>query len=368
MKRPQHEFDEEDVDFEVVKRRRTKGPQPTLSIALPASIVQNAQSPELRMYLAGQVARAAAVHRVEEIVIFRDDDGSDDRAASNAQTFLHTVLEYAETPQYLRKHLFPRTPMLRLAGLLNPLALPNHVSREEYSRWREGVAVANRGGGTGRPTRFVDVGLERLAEVDQTLPAGERVTVDLEASGPEYENAPGKYLYGSIVDYSAPKNSDDLYWGYRVRSVPSLSIVFKTRSLVCNGYDLVLGTSERGAVLSSATTSDDPEAIHIFPKYRHALIVFGGVQGLEYAARNDKGLSEVGIHQEETNDKDNGDDNNNNHQIADLFDYWINTCPDQGSRTIRTEEAMLISLSALSPYLRTHAATEDASKDNSDAE
>lgn len=322
------------------------------------------------MYLAGQIARAAAVHRVEEIVIFRDDDGSDDRAAASAQQFLHTVLEYAETPQYLRKHLFPRTPMLRLAGLLNPLALPHHVSREEYSRWREGVTVSPRGGGTGRPTRFVDVGLDRLAEVDKTLPSGERVTVDLESSGPEYENAPGKYLYGSIVDYSAPKITDDLYWGYRVRSVPSLSIIFKTRSLVCNGFDLVLGTSERGAVLSSATTSDDPEAIHVFPKYRHALIVFGGVQGLEYAARNDKGLSEVGIQQvEEKNDEENEKEGETKHdQIADLFDYWINTCPDQGSRTIRTEEAMLISLSALSPYLRSHASAEDEKKENSDAE
>lgn len=29
-----------------------------------------------------------------------------------------------------------------------------------------------------------------------------------------------------------------------------------------------------------------------------------------------------------------------------LFDHYINTCPEQGSRTIRTEEALLISLAA----------------------
>ena len=29
----------------------------------------------------------------------------------------------------------------------------------------------------------------------------------------------------------------------------------------------------------------------------------------------------------------------------DVFDMYINTCPDQGSRTIRTEEAVLISMS-----------------------
>jgi len=34
-----------------------------------------------------------------------------------------------------------------------------------------------------------------------------------------------------------------------------------------------------------------------------------------------------------------------------LFDLYVNTCPSQGSRTIRTEEAILISLAALQPGL-----------------
>ena len=43
---------------------------PTLSIALPGSIVENTQSFELATALAGQIARAAAVFRVDEIVVF----------------------------------------------------------------------------------------------------------------------------------------------------------------------------------------------------------------------------------------------------------------------------------------------------------
>ena len=34
-----------------------------------------------------------------------------------------------------------------------------------------------------------------------------------------------------------------------------------------------------------------------------------------------------------------------------LFDLYLNTCPDQGSRTIRSEEAILISLSTLRPKI-----------------
>lgn len=39
----------------------------TLSIALPGSILDNAQSPELRTYLAGQIARAACIYKVDEV-------------------------------------------------------------------------------------------------------------------------------------------------------------------------------------------------------------------------------------------------------------------------------------------------------------
>ena len=43
-----------------------------MSIALPGSILDNAQSAELRTYLAGQIARALAVFCVDEVVVFED--------------------------------------------------------------------------------------------------------------------------------------------------------------------------------------------------------------------------------------------------------------------------------------------------------
>lgn len=39
----------------------------TLSIAVPGSILDNAQSPELRTYLAGQIARAACIFKIDEV-------------------------------------------------------------------------------------------------------------------------------------------------------------------------------------------------------------------------------------------------------------------------------------------------------------
>ena len=95
-------------------------------------------------------------------------------------------------------------------------------------------------------------------------------------------------------------------------------------SVMQEGYDLKIGTSERGSKQSAAQLE--------LPEHEHALIAFGGPLGLEECYQRDSRRA--------------GDD------VTALFDMWINTCPSQGSRTIRTEEAMLISMSYLQPALR----------------
>jgi len=42
---------------------------PTVSIAVPGSILDNAQSPEFRTYLAGQIARAACIYKIDEVCV-----------------------------------------------------------------------------------------------------------------------------------------------------------------------------------------------------------------------------------------------------------------------------------------------------------
>lgn len=69
-------------------------------------------------------------------------------------------------------------------------------------------------------------------------------------------------------------------------------------------------------------------------------MVFGGLQGLEAALENDDTL--------------NVDD------PSLLFDYYLNTLPEQGSRTIRTEEAILVSLAALRPKLNSKVVITDS--------
>ena len=104
----------------------------TASIAVPSSIVDNAQSPELKAYLCGQIARALVIFQIDEIVIFDEyskqttfdttfDNSSDESLLYDkrnaAMIQMIRILQYLECPQYLRKYLFPIQKDLQFAGL-----------------------------------------------------------------------------------------------------------------------------------------------------------------------------------------------------------------------------------------------------------
>lgn len=117
----------------------------TISIALPASIILNAQTPELKAYLVGQVARCAAIFKVNEIVVFdehctggdyNDDECEDEKVTCVRQ--MGNLLRYLECPQYLRKSLFPLHKDFRSAGVINPLDTKHHLRFEDESEFREG--------------------------------------------------------------------------------------------------------------------------------------------------------------------------------------------------------------------------------------
>ncbi|XP_041368516.1 putative methyltransferase C9orf114 [Gigantopelta aegis] len=308
------------------KRTKEKKGRPyTVSIALPGSILDNAQSPELRTYLAGQIARAAVVFSVDEIIIFDetgctqkstegDFDGIGKKGQANVQ--LARILQYLECPQYLRKSFFPQHKDLQYAGILNPLDCPHHMRTSEDCIFREGV-VLDKPVKPGKGS-FVNVGLQKEVQIDRELRAGVRVTVKLDTTQEDK-----KMRKGTVVAPSTPRTSAGLYWGYSVRLALSLGAVF-SECPYKHGYDLTVGTSDKG-------TSVDDVA---FSRFRHALIVFGGVNGLESSLEFDEAL---GV-----------DD------PSLLFKHYLNSCPGQGSRTIRTEEAILITLSAVRP--RFHSA------------
>ncbi|KAL4892948.1 DUF171-domain-containing protein [Aspergillus ambiguus] len=358
----------------------------TLSVAIPGSIVANAHSIEQKTLLAGIIARALAVFCVDEVVVFDDEEHRTRRndvyyeddydspiaktsdelntstkgytANSDPSHFLAHLLSYLETPPYLRKHLFPRHPNLRGAGLLPSLDMPHHLRANEWCDYREGIVLSSpyrdvrgrsgsqmslspndrlrnhspaRNHSSTSPdpaTTVVDTGLpEKVVLPDIQLPEHARVTVRFSPHGHDH--------YAEPVHPSAPRAEAGYYWGYYVRRCRSLSSVF-TECPFDGGYDLSFGTSERGAPVGEVLEDDGApyrrHAPHHRPDYQHLLVVFGGVAGIEAAIRNDPQLRDMDIRPTDA---------------GKLFDYWINLLPGQGSRTIRTEEAVWLGLTSL---------------------
>ena len=94
-----------------------------LSIAIPASTISD--TPHLREKTAkiGLIGRAAAIFRVDEIIVYPDNPRANQREDLD---FIALLLNYLETPQYLRKRLFKIEPRLQFAGILPPLRTPHH--------------------------------------------------------------------------------------------------------------------------------------------------------------------------------------------------------------------------------------------------
>ncbi|MCL1966144.1 MAG: RNA methyltransferase, partial [Candidatus Bathyarchaeota archaeon] len=84
-----------------------------LSIAIPASIISD--TPHLREKTSkiGLIARTAAIFRVHEIIIYPDNTHT---KQTKEIALIAKILNYIETPQYLRKNLYKIEPDLQYAG------------------------------------------------------------------------------------------------------------------------------------------------------------------------------------------------------------------------------------------------------------
>ena len=74
------------------------------SIAIPAAVTNNVPHLREKTRIIGQIARAAAIYRIDEIIIYPDTPQRHDRLADE----ISTILTFLDTPQYLRKQLFPQ--------------------------------------------------------------------------------------------------------------------------------------------------------------------------------------------------------------------------------------------------------------------
>jgi hypothetical protein len=270
-----------------------------LTIAIPASTISD--TPHLREKTAkvGLIGRAAAIFRVDEIIIYPDNPKTNQTRDID---FIALLLNYLETPQYLRKSLFKIEPNLQYAGILPPLRTPHHPASGKTrdlkaGMYREGLVLSEVKDGL-----LVDIGVEQPAILrGNQYAVGERLTLQVVNVGERAEVQ------------EANRDEIERYWGFRVR-VETKS--FK-QLLAAGGFDLTIATARLGIYINKISDKIDAK----WSPAQSILVAYGAPL---------RGLHEIA--------KEEGT------KLESIVDFVVNMIPGQGTATVRTEEAILASL------------------------
>ncbi len=262
------------------------------SIAIPDSSLIDESSKLDKTRKISIIARACAIFQVNEIFIYRD--GHENK---NDLILLTTLLRYLETPQYFRKQLFPKIQQLKYAGVLHPLKTPNHLTTSnpkmlKVGDIRDGLIINYKG------KKFVDIGINKLLQYFGKDKPGTRIVLQIKTLNPK--------LTIKEIQKEQLKN----YWGYKVKERSNLLALLST----WNGNTIL--TSRYGKIFTGS------DAKKYGKVNKPILVVFGSPE---------KGIYEI------------LSENIKKTQNANIYNFF----PNQATETVRLEEAILGTLSAL---------------------
>jgi predicted SPOUT superfamily RNA methylase MTH1 len=275
---------------------------PQLWVTMPDSSLSDEQTKRDKSIKIAQFARACSIFRVKRIYIYHDSLSQFEKADA---LLFKTILQFLDTPQYLRKILYPRMQQLEYAGILHPIKAPHHKAPEDIKKVkagdvRTGVIVKVKG------QLYVEVGLGSLVPFLGEGFEGKKMNVKFSTP------------YPNLKAIEATEDDISDYWGYEVKEVPSLS-----KLLTSIEKTEVIMTSRKGSYFKNAEARLAQRA----KNFQNILVVFG-------APRH-------GIHEILANEG----------ASIKPYEFVVNMFPNQAAETVRLEEAMLGSLAILNSSL-----------------
>ncbi len=260
-----------------------------LIVSFPDTVLEEKESLREKTIKLGVIARTCSIYGVDDIEVFRDEK------KRGELTLIRKVLEYLETPQYLRRRLYPLDETLRYAGLLPPLRIPSHkpkvpVEKLAVGEVREGVTNSD---GT------VDIGLDRNPRLRERAAPNRRATVRLTSKAP---------LIAELIQ----REQVNEYWGYRVETRNVEEVLSDPRS------GLKIATSRYGNTLQSQVS-----------RLRESFLRVGGVKLIFGSPL--RGLFDIV-----------------GPELTRKADFVLNLFAEQHVQTVRTEEAIFAGLNLLS--------------------
>ena len=275
---------------------------PHKTIAIPDSSVSDNSDLRMKTEKLFQISRIAAIFKVEEILIYHDPYLKPSHARRERKK-IESILKYIECPQYLRKRLIPLSRDTAAVGILSPLAIPHHTKSRDLKQneIREAAIFLNQN------KVVAAVGGPELLEVDgwkkslkeKTL----RVTVQIVKKDGKFQ--------ARIVS----KPPTETYWGYKVNY--SENVLSKA---LLNRNEYKIATSRSCGTLTNFKGERSQK--------RNLLIAFGGpYDGIPEMLKTER------------------------KKISDVFDTCVSSLNKYGTRSLRLEEAMMITFSRLQDYI-----------------
>jgi predicted SPOUT superfamily RNA methylase MTH1 len=274
-----------------------------LNIAIPDSSLLDEQTKRDKSIKISQIARACSIFRVKTIYIYHDVSFRNPKDDLN---LLKTILCYLDTPQYLRKILYPRMEILEYAGILHPIKSPHHKDREDIKNIkigdvRVGVIAKDKG------KFYVDVGLGSLVPFKGSGFIGKKVNVLFTSAYPNLQTRE-----------ATEEQFDKTYWGYNVKVISNLAKLLNTAQ-----NTEILITYKEGEFFKMK----EGKLLERMQYNRNLLVVFGSPK---------KGVDEILT---------------NEGSSIRHYDFVVNMFPFQGTTTVRLEEAIYGTLAILNHVL-----------------
>ena len=264
----------------------------SLSIAIPDSSLLDEATILFKTKKISMIARTCAIFKINQIFIYQDEKGNE-----NDSALLSTSLKYLETPQYFRKQLFPKSNLLKYAGVLQPLNISSHLTTANQKMIKIGdirdALIINYKG-----KKFLDLGINKLIQYFGKMKSGTRIAIQIKTTQPKL----------TIKEISREDIKD--YWGYNVKERSNLLSILS----VWKGK--IILTSKKGKNFTIT------EAKKMFESNEPILVVFG---------TTNKGVHDI-----------LGSDIKKI-QNGKIFNFF----PKQGTQTVRLEEAILGTLSII---------------------
>ena len=271
-----------------------------LIVAIPDTSLLNCSNLRDKTVKVGQLARAFAISCVDRVIIYstkkirleqkRDAD------------LLQRLLLFMDTPQYLRRKIFLRAPSLKFTGILPPLRTRSHPLAPKMSD----ILVGDVRWGVQVRTGKIDIGLEKLVDYNSILSERDPTLFRIAKISP---------LKLEVIMRKSVAN----YFGYEVeRSNNLIQLLEKHMTSTRIAFS-------RNAPMYYHIESDIKSTVS---NTKSIVAVFGGPR---------YGIGELLVHEKDA--------------LKNNIDFWVNSIPNQGTETVRLEEAVLMSLALLNNSL-----------------